>query len=114
MTAVLIAWLLGILQAPPAPKQAVVETSAGTFVIDLTSDQAPLTTAYFMKTAAAGGFSGTTFHKMIKYGIVQGGDPFSKDPAKRAQWGTGGLNAVKDEPRAARGRLEIVSSLWET
>ena len=102
MTAVLIAWLLGILQAPPAPKQAVVETSAGTFVIDLTPDQAPLTAAYFMKTAAAGGYNGTIFHKMIKYGIVQGGDPLSKDPAKRAQWGTGGLNAVKDEPRAAR------------
>jgi peptidyl-prolyl cis-trans isomerase B (cyclophilin B) len=102
MTAVLIAWLLGILQAPPAPKQAVVETLAGTFVIDLTPDQAPLTAAYFMKTAAAGGYSGTTFHKMLKYGIVQGGDPLSRDPAKRAQWGTGGLNAVKDEPRAAR------------
>jgi cyclophilin family peptidyl-prolyl cis-trans isomerase len=102
MTAVLIAWLLGILQAPPAPKQAVVETSAGTFVIDLTPDQAPLTAAYFMKTAAAGGYSGTTFHKMLKYGIVQGGDPLSRDPAKRAQWGTGGLSAVKDEPRAAR------------
>jgi peptidyl-prolyl cis-trans isomerase B (cyclophilin B) len=55
-----------------------------------------------MKTAAAGGFNGTIFHKMIKYGIVQGGDPLSKDPARRAQWGTGGLSAVKDEPRAAK------------
>jgi peptidyl-prolyl cis-trans isomerase B (cyclophilin B) len=102
MTAVLLAWLLGILQAAPAPKQAVVETSAGTFVIDLAPDQAPLTTAYFTKTATAGGFDGTTFHKMLRYGIVQGGDPLSKDPAKRAQWGTGGLNAVKDEARAAK------------
>jgi cyclophilin family peptidyl-prolyl cis-trans isomerase len=100
--AFLLAWLLGILQAPASPRQAVVETSAGTFVIDLAPDQAPLTTAYFMKTATAGGFNGTIFHKMIKYGIVQGGDPLSKDPAKRAQWGTGGLNAVKDEPRAAK------------
>jgi peptidyl-prolyl cis-trans isomerase B (cyclophilin B) len=39
---------------------------------------------------------------MIKYGIVQGGDPLTKDPSKRAQWGTGGLSAVKDEPRAAK------------
>jgi len=102
MMTVLIAWLLAILQTPAAPKQAVVETSAGTFIIDLAPDQAPLTTTYFMKTAAAGGFNGTIFHKMIKYGIVQGGDPLSKDPAKRAQWGTGGLNAVKDEARAAK------------
>jgi peptidyl-prolyl cis-trans isomerase B (cyclophilin B) len=112
MTAVLIAWLLGILQAPPAPKQAVVETSAGTFVIDLAADQAPLTAAYFMKTAAAGGFNGTIFHKMIKYGIVQGGDPLSKDSSKRTQWGTGGLNAVKDEARApkmTRGSVAAVT-----
>jgi peptidyl-prolyl cis-trans isomerase B (cyclophilin B) len=100
--AFLLAWLLGILQAAPTPKQAVVETSAGTFIIDLAPEQAPLTTSYFMKTAAAGGLNGTIFHKMIKYGIVQGGDPLSKDPAKRAQWGTGGLNAVKDEPRASK------------
>jgi peptidyl-prolyl cis-trans isomerase B (cyclophilin B) len=95
-------WLLAILQAPAAPKQAVVETSAGTFVIDLTPEQAPNTAAYFMKIAAEGGYTGTIFHKMLKYGIVQGGDPLSKDPAKRAQYGTGGLSALKDEPRAAK------------
>ena len=98
----LLFWLLAILQSPPATKQAVVETSAGTFVIDLASEQAPATAAYFMKIAAEGGYTGTIFHKMLKYGIVQGGDPLSKDPAKRAQYGTGGLNALKDEPRAAK------------
>jgi len=103
MIHVLFAWLVGLLQvAAPAPKQAVVETTAGTFVIDLDAASAPLTTAYFMKTASAGGFNGTTFHKMIKYGIIQGGDPLTKDPSKRAQWGAGGLNAVKDEPRGAK------------
>ena len=95
--------LVALLQAAaPAPKQAVVETTAGTFVIDLDSAAAPLTTAYFMKTASAGGLNGTAFHKMIKFGIVQGGDPLTKDPSKRAQWGSGGLNAVKDEARAAK------------
>src|SRR3989442_626219 len=101
----LLAWLAAILQvaAPsPATKQAVVETTAGIFVIDLDATSTPFTTAYFMKTASAGGFSGTIFHKMIKYGIVQGGDPLTKDPSKRAQWGTGGLTAVKDEARAAK------------
>ena len=105
MIAFLFAWLVGILQAAsaaPAPQQAVVETTAGTFVVDLDAAAAPLTTAYFIRTASTGGFTGTTFHKMIKYGIVQGGDPLTKDPAKRAQWGQGGLNAVKDEPKAAK------------
>jgi peptidyl-prolyl cis-trans isomerase B (cyclophilin B) len=103
MIHVLLAWLLGLMQAAtPAPKQAVVETTAGTFVIDLDTTAAPLTAAYFMKTASAAGFNGTMFHKMIKYGIVQGGDPLTKDASRRAQWGTGGLNAVKDEGRAAK------------
>jgi cyclophilin family peptidyl-prolyl cis-trans isomerase len=113
MIHVLLAWLIGLLQAAaPAPRQAVVDTTAGTFVIDLDANDAPLTTAYFSKTASAGGFNGTIFHKMIKYGIIQGGDPLTKDPAKRAQWGTGGLSAVKDEPRAAkmsRGSVAVVT-----
>ena len=69
-------------QAPP--KQAVVDTSAGTFVIDLTPATAPNQTAYFMKLAAEGGYDGTIFHRAVKYGMVQGGDPLSRDPSKRA------------------------------
>src|SRR4029077_11865156 len=105
MITLFVAWLVAILQAAapsPAPKQAVVETTAGTVVVDLDETAAPMTTAYFMKTASAGGLSGTIFHKMIKYGIVQGGDPLTKDPSKRAQWGTGGLNAAKDEAAGAK------------
>jgi cyclophilin family peptidyl-prolyl cis-trans isomerase len=97
--------------AQSVPKQAVVETSAGTFVIDLTPETAPNQTAYFTKLAADGVYDGTTFHRVIKYGMVQGGDPLSKDPAKRAQYGTGGLNVVKAEARApklSRGSVAAV------
>ena len=72
-------------------KQAVVETSAGTFVIDLRPDPAPNHVGYFMKLAREGAFDGTMFHRVIKFGIVQGGDPLSKDPAKAQLYGTGGL-----------------------
>jgi len=84
------------------PKQAVVETTAGSFVIDLAPDAAPNTVAYFIKIAGEGGYDGTAFHRMVKYGMVQGGDPLTKDPGKRAQYGTGGLNAVKAEARAPK------------
>jgi peptidyl-prolyl cis-trans isomerase B (cyclophilin B) len=102
MTTWLTLLLLAVQQAPAPVRQAVVETTAGTFVIELAPEEAPATTAYFTKVATEGGFNGTIFHKMIKYGIVQGGDPLTKDPGKRAQYGTGGLSALKDEARAAK------------
>jgi cyclophilin family peptidyl-prolyl cis-trans isomerase len=89
-------------QTTAPPEQAVVETSAGTFVIDLTPDLAPRQLAYFLKLAGDRAYEGTTFHRVIKYGMVQGGDPLSKDPAKRSQYGTGGLNQVKAEARAPK------------
>ena len=81
----------------PQPLQAVVETTAGTIVLDLLADRAPNHVALFIKTAESGGYNGTTFFRMIKYGIIQGGDPVTKDPAARAKYGSGGLNLLKPE-----------------
>ncbi len=92
-------------------KQAVVETSLGTFIIDLTPEVAPNQVAYFTKLAQDGAYEGTTFHRMVKFGMVQGGDPLTTDPAKRSLYGTGGQNAVKAEARAgkmARGSVAAV------
>ena len=47
--------------------------------------------------ARAGGFDGTVFHRIVPRGIVQGGDPLSKDPKKKALYGTGGLGLLKAE-----------------
>jgi peptidyl-prolyl cis-trans isomerase B (cyclophilin B) len=91
----------GVAAQTPASQQAVVETSLGTFVLDLTPGTAPNQVAYFTKVAQEGGYDGTTFHTMFKDGMVQGGDPLSKDPTKASLYGTGGQNMVKAEPRAA-------------
>ncbi len=88
--------------AQARPQQAVVDTSEGTFVLDLDPAAAPNQTAYFLKLAAEGAYDGTTFHRVVKYGMVQGGDPLTRDPAKRALYGTGGLNLVKGEARAPK------------
>lgn len=82
--------------ARPAP-EAVVETTQGTFVIRLRADLAPAHVAHFVKTAKAGGYDGTTFHRIIPGGIIQGGDPFSKDPKRTAEYGRGGLGLLKAE-----------------
>jgi peptidyl-prolyl cis-trans isomerase B (cyclophilin B) len=92
-------------------KQAVLETSAGTFVIDLRPDLAPNHVGHFIKVAREGGYDGTTFHRTIRMGIIQGGDPLSRDPAKRAQYGTGGLGVLKAEisaEKASRGAVAAV------
>ena len=81
-------------------KQAIVETSAGTFVIDLRPDLAPNHVGYFMKLAGDGAYAGTIFHRVIRDGIIQGGDPITKDPARQALYGTGGLGLLQAEHSA--------------
>ena len=78
-------------------KQAVVETTKGTFVFELLPQAAPNHVGFFMKQARDGAYNGTTFHRVIRLGIIQGGDPLTKDPAKSAQYGTGGMNLLKRE-----------------
>jgi peptidyl-prolyl cis-trans isomerase B (cyclophilin B) len=94
--------MVSVPHGQSAPKQAVVETSAGTFVVDLAPADAPNTVAFFMKQAEAGAYDGTIFHRVVKYGMVQGGDPLTRDPSRRALYGTGGLNLIKAEPRAPK------------
>ncbi len=79
------------------PPQAVVTTSEGAFVIRLLPDLAPQHVAHFLKVARAGGFDGTTFHRIIPRGIIQGGDPLSKNPNQASVYGTGGLGLLKAE-----------------
>lgn len=102
--------------APPAPnyfltpysldelrgKQAVVETTAGTIVMQLLPESAPNHVGLFVKLARDGGYTGTIFHRVIRNGMIQGGDPLSKDPAKTADYGTGGLNQLRAESRAEK------------
>jgi cyclophilin family peptidyl-prolyl cis-trans isomerase len=92
-------------------KQAVIETTAGTIVIDLLAEAAPNHVGYFIKLAREGAYTGTTFHRLIKYGIIQGGDPLSRDPAKRDLYGTGGLGVLKAEVSAEKHTRGAVSSV---
>src|SRR5688500_14345049 len=108
--------LFGLLQAAPAQtfftstlppeelrnKQAVLDTSFGEIVLDLLPDAAPTHVAHFNTKARAGEYDGNAFHRVIAMGIVQGGDPLSKDQTQKDKYGTGGLGVLRFEKNAER------------
>jgi cyclophilin family peptidyl-prolyl cis-trans isomerase len=96
--------------AVAAGTEAVVETAKGSFTIRLLPDIAPKHAALFVKTAKAGGYDGTTFHRIVAGGIVQGGDPLSKDPARSKLYGTGGLGLLKAEITGGEFKRGIVAA----
>jgi peptidyl-prolyl cis-trans isomerase B (cyclophilin B) len=118
--------LLAAAQAAPRPqtfftatgpvealrnKQAVLETSMGTIVLDLLADAAPNHVAHFIARAREGAYDGTVFHRVIAMGIVQGGDPISRDPALADKYGTGGLNVLRFEENAEKHTRGAVSAV---
>jgi cyclophilin family peptidyl-prolyl cis-trans isomerase len=66
---------------PQADAQvAVIETDYGRIVIELYPNLAPQMVERFKKLASEGFYNGTTFHRIDpELGIIQGGDPLSKD-----------------------------------
>jgi peptidyl-prolyl cis-trans isomerase B (cyclophilin B) len=92
--------------------EAVLDTSKGQIVIDFFPKDAPRHVENFVKNARDGVYDGTTFHRLVKYGLIQGGDPLSKNPKDRARYGTGGLNAgLPDEVNKNKHLPGAVSSV---
>jgi peptidyl-prolyl cis-trans isomerase B (cyclophilin B) len=60
---------------PTKSYQAVFHTSRGDFTVDLFAQQAPNTVNNFVFLARDGFYDGTTFHRVIKGFMAQGGDP---------------------------------------
>ena len=86
----------------------IMQTSAGNIRISLFTQDAPETTANFLRLVDDGFYNGLHFHRVIEQFMIQGGCPHSKDPmSPRA--GTGGpgwkipcessaLNMAHDRP----------------
>ena len=94
-----------------AGKQAVIETDLGTIAVDLRPELAPNHVGLVMRLAEEGAFEGTTFHRMVRHGIVQGGDPLTRDAGRAADYGRGGLGLLDAEVSDAlhvRGAVSAV------
>ena len=70
--------------------QAVLETSRGQIVLEFYARFGAVTCEILCGLVKTGFYDGTTFHRVILRGIIQGGDPLSKDPTKKSLYGTGG------------------------
>ena len=105
------------MKAKPAatgPQVAVLETALGNIVIKFDTEDAPKTVANFKKLARDKFYDGTYFHRVIARFMIQGGDPNTKDPNKKSEYGMGGpptkLKAEFNEKSHKRGIVSMARS----
>jgi cyclophilin family peptidyl-prolyl cis-trans isomerase len=84
--------------AEAATLEAVITTDLGVIRFEFFADKAPEHVSSFIRLARQGFYDGSGFHRVVPRGIIQGGDPLLKNArTPRTQWGTGGLNQLRDE-----------------
>ena len=69
---------------------AILKTKFGEMEIVLFPELAPKHVESFVNLSKKGFYNGTIFHRVIPGFMIQGGDPYTKDPSKRNRYGTGG------------------------
>ncbi len=102
--------------APSEDRRARIVTELGTIEIGFYPDASPQHVDAFRKLIEDGFYVGTKFHRVVpgtqgKIGIVQGGDPKSKDDTLRLEWGTGshgdGIPVEKNRLAHLRGAVAM-------
>ncbi len=77
---------------------ATLETSMGSFTIELFVEQMPITAGNFVELAKSGFYDGLHFHRVIDNFMIQFGCPHSRDPnSQRAGTGDSPNGTIKDE-----------------
>ncbi len=77
---------------------ATMETSLGTFTVELYVDKMPATAGNFVELARSGFYDGLHFHRVINNFMLQFGCPHSRDPkSSRAGTGNGPKGTIADE-----------------
>ena len=90
---------------------AIIKTDFGSIKFSLLPDIAPETVRNFVTLAKKGFYDGTLFHRVIPGFMIQGGDPNTKDPNKKSQWGMGGPGHNIKAEFSSRSHLEGIVSM---
>jgi cyclophilin family peptidyl-prolyl cis-trans isomerase len=67
----------------------VIETAKGVIEIETFPKDAPKSVAHFVELVKRGFYRGQRFH-WVATGLIQAGDPLSRDLTKQREWGSGG------------------------
>lgn len=107
------------LAATPAPGKSpkgaakaprvVLETAKGNITLRLFPEDAPRTTANFLRLVRTGFYDGLTFHRVVPGFVIQGGDPNSRDtdPFNDGQGGPGWTVPGEVKRRHVKGALAM-------
>ena len=72
------------------PPKAIISTKFGDMELEFFPDKAPKHVENFLSLSRSGFYDGTIFHRVLPNFMIQGGDPNTKDPEKKALYGQGG------------------------
>ena len=89
----------------------MIETNFGNIELNLLPELAPETVRNFTKLAESEFYNGTLFHRVIPGFMIQGGDPNTKKPELRAQWGMGGPGHNIKAEFSSRSHLRGIVSM---
>ena len=79
----------GAAQKAPAGPVLVFETAKGTFEVETYPDEAPKSVAQVVDLVRHGFYRGLRFH-WVQPGVIQIGDPTSRDMSRMDSWGNAG------------------------
>lgn len=91
-----------------AAQCVTLETEAGAIELEMLAETAPETVRNFLNLSATGAFDTTTFSRIVKGFVIQGGnlstrEPFTADIARRA------MRSIPDEPNPVKHVRGIAS-----
>ncbi len=93
---------------------AIIKTKFGDMEIKFFPELAPKHVENFTTLAKSGFYDKTLFHRVIPGFMIQGGDPNTKDPNKKGEYGMGGpphkLKAEFNEKLHKRGIVSMARS----
>jgi cyclophilin family peptidyl-prolyl cis-trans isomerase len=123
MSVKVVALCVAVLAVAAGPARAanpvvVVETSLGTFKVELFEDKAPVTVKNFLQYVEDKHYDGTIFHRVISDFMIQGGgfEPGMKEKKTRAaikNESSNGLSNLKGTIAMARtGEPDSATAQW--